>query len=160
MPKALIIVFTLFVWDSGQVLDSIVRYSIKIDYYLWESLGLPWVFFVTQFASLALLVAALTVLWEPRPFGLKICLFQSAWMAVYGIISTTLIFRDIPGVREVYMLGREVRGLSVRPEAADLIFTTNGIWSTLIFSVVFALIIAFIVWQQRLWFIGAEDVTS
>ncbi len=160
MPKSLIFVLVLFIWGSGQVLDSIVRYSIKIDYYLWESLGLPWVFFAIQFASLSLLVAALTVLWEPRPLGLKICLAQAGWMTVYGVISTALIFRDIPGVREVYMLGREIRGLSVRPEAADLIFTSNGIWSTLIFSVIFALLIALIVWQQRWWFIDAEDAAS
>jgi len=160
MPKSLIFVLVIFVWDSGQVLDSIVRYSIKIDYYLWESLGLSWVFFVIQFASLSLLVAALTVLWEPRPYGLKICLVQAGWMAVYGIISAALIFKDIPGVREVYMLGREIRGLSVRPEAADLIFTQSGILGTLIFSLTFALLIVLIIWRNRWWFIATENTTS
>lgn len=156
MPRSLVFVVVLFIWDSGNVLDAIVRFPIKTDYYLWSSLGVPWVHFAIQFFSLALLVAALTVLWRPRPLGLKICLGQVGWMAAYGVISSLLVLRDIPGVREVYMLGRETRGLSVRPEAADLIFTPQGILGTLAFSLVFAALLGFIIWRKRWWFLDLE----
>lgn len=157
MPKSLIFVVVVFIWGSGQVLDSIVRYPIKVDYYLWQSLGLPWAYFGIQFFSLALLVAALTVLFRPRQIGLQICLAQATWMAIYGAISTLLVQRDIAGVREIYIAGREVRGLSVRPEAADMIFTPIGIWSSYGFIVLFACVVAVMLWRKRSWFYRDEQ---
>lgn len=155
MPKSIIFMAVVFGWGAGQVLDSIVRYSIKIDYFVWESIGVPFLHFLFSFTSLALTVSALTVLLKPRPAGYMICLIAASWSAIYGALVTWLALRDLPGVREIYLSGREIRGLSVREEAADLIFTPTGMLGSYGLALLFWSVVIFLLWRRRDWFLTA-----
>jgi hypothetical protein len=152
MPKSLIFVLVVFIWGSGQVLDSLVRYPIKVEYFIWASLGMPFLHFFFASVSGLMFVAAIVSLFRPRPKGFWLCLLAAVWSAMYGATATAIAIQDIENVRELYMLGREVRGLSIRPEAADLIFTASGMWSSYFIFFAFLLVVIAILFRQRQWF--------
>jgi len=156
MPKSLVFVLIVFGWGAGQALDQIVRFSIKAEYYVWDSLGLPWVFFVVAFLNLLLSTSAATVIYKRMSVGFTVCFAAVAWGLLSGFVTTSLAVRDIPGVREAYAIGREARGLAVREDAMTAIFSPSGLWAAYGFSAAFLFLLAFLVWRQRSWFTAPE----
>ena len=113
--------------------------------------------FGVAFLNLLLSTSACTAVWKRISSGFSVCFAAIAWGLLSGFITTTLVLRDIPGVREAYEIGREARGLPVREEAMSAIFSPSGLWGAYGFSAAFLLLLAFLVWRHRSWFISQEQ---
>ena len=152
----IIILIVWFIWSAGRDLDNLIRSTGTTDYYIFSTNGLTPLFFV--FAAGVFLLDAATVyyLFRPRPPGFHVALSALALSLVQSIVSVSLALSDLPGVKEAYAAGREARGLSVRREALDTIFTPPAMLVVLAVAVVLIALIAFLVVRNRGYFFRHE----
>ena len=127
-PRSIILLIVWFLWATGKDLDSIARYSITSDYYVFSAVGMPWLFFVLSGAVLLLNSTSVFYLFRPQPVGYPVLLAALTAGLGQSVITLALSVNNIAGVRRAYEIGRELRGLPVRQEAMDMIFTPSAMW--------------------------------
>jgi hypothetical protein len=152
MNKSLVFVLIVLVWSSGSVLDGVARYPIKTDYYLFSQLGGPVLYFLPMFILLSLLVAADFYVLRPAKVGLTVCLAALAAASLHAIVAMFLVVRDIPTARELYVRGREIRGLPIREEGLDLIFSVGSLTGLTFGALAFYGVCALILVRNRHYF--------
>ena len=148
----IIVLIVWFIWSAGKDLDNLIRSTGTTDYYIFSTNGLTPLFFV--FAAGLFLLDAATVyfLFRPRPVGFHVALSALALSLVQSVVSVGLALSDLPGVKEAYAAGREARGLSVRREALDTIFTPPAMYAVLAVALVLIAVIALLVVMNRGYF--------
>lgn len=156
MRKTPVIVFLIlwFGWSAGKDLDALVRHSITTDYYVLATAGLTWLFFAMGFAVFLLDTAAVFYLFRPQPAGPRVLWAALAAGAVQNVVTVSLMLDDIPAVREAYERGRELRGLPVRDEALDMVFTRPAMLGATGVMLALYAIVALAVWFGRRYFAG------
>ena len=150
--KSTIFLMIWFIWAAGQDLDLIIRFSIKSDYYIYSSNGLAAVFFIFSFAVFLLNMSTVYYLFRPYYIGFYTGLSALSVAALYNIVSIVIALRDLPGVRHAYELGREVRGLPVRQEALDMIFSASGMYGMSVLMLLFYIIVAYFILKNKPYF--------
>ena len=162
VSKSKIVVFLIvwFLWATGKDLDALVRYSITSDFYVLSSVGLPWLYFAMGLVVFLLNTASVFYLFRPQPIGQRVLFNALAAAAVQNAITLSFALNNLSGVREAYARGRELRGLAVREEALDMIFTQPAMLvATAVMLAVYALI-AFAVYRSKPCFYGVPGQTS
>lgn len=91
-------------------------------------------------------------LFRPRPVGFYVALSALGLSLAQSIASVSLALSDLPGVKEAYAAGREARGLSVRREALDTIFTPPAMFAVLAVALVLIPVIALLLVRSRGYF--------
>ena len=152
--KSVIFLIVWFLWAAGQDLDSIVRYSIKSDFYVFSSHNMAPVFFV--FAVLIFILNLTTVyyLFKPSFLGFKVALSALGVAVIQNIVLLLLALNDIPGVREAYSKGREIRGLPIREEAMDMIFTPSALYASMGIMLLLYVLVGFFIIRNKEYFYG------
>lgn len=69
--------------------------------------------------------------------------------ATQNIFTFCLALRDLDAVRNVYAASREARGLPVREDALNMIFSQQGMYTSLLIMCVLYLVIGFLVFKKR-----------
>ncbi len=151
-PKSVIFLIIWFIWSAGKDLDGLVRYSITSDFYILSSAGLPWLYFVMALAVFLLDMAAVYYLFRPQAAGVRVLFCALAAAFVQNLVTLALALRDIAGVREAYARGRELRGLPVREDALDMIFTQRGMLMSAVIMFCLYVLVAFVVHRNRTYF--------
>ncbi|MCP4349571.1 MAG: hypothetical protein GY795_29165 [Desulfobacterales bacterium] len=157
--KSVVFLIIWFMWSAGKDLDNLVRYSISTDYYIFSSNGLVPLFFIFGFSTFILNTSSVYFLCKPLRLGYYYILAALAVSAVQNITALLLAIPNLTGVRESYTIGRELRGLKVREEALDMIFTTEGMCSSLGFALAIYVLVAFFVVRKKAYFqneVGTE----
>jgi hypothetical protein len=155
-PRSIILLIVWFLWAAGKDLDVLARYSSTSDYYIFSSHGMPWLFFVLAGAVFLFNSASVFYLFRPQPVGYPVLLGSLlAGVVQGGVVSLLLALDDLPGVRQAYEIGRELRGLPVRPEAMDLIFTPTAMWVSAGLAVAVYGVLMWLVRRNRSFFVGA-----
>lgn len=152
MSKSIILLLVWFFWATGQDLDAIVRYWLMSDYYIFSSHGISPLFFIFAFLVFSLNTTTIYYLFKPSPLGVYAGFGALAAALVQNLVTAGLALGDLDGVREAYAASREARGLSVREGALDLIFTPNGIYTSVAVMAVFYLVIGFLLFRNRTYF--------
>ncbi len=67
-----------------------------------------------------------------------------------------MALNDLSGVRHAYEVGREIRGLSVRQEAMDMIFTPNAMYTSLGIMLSFYILVAYLLIKNKAYFCGND----
>jgi hypothetical protein len=67
-----------------------------------------------------------------------------------------LAIQDIPGVREAYAIGRELRGLAVREKALDKMFTVEAMVGALIIILVIYIFVFITTLRNKSYFESAQ----
>ena len=147
-----------FIWATGKDLDALVRFSVSTDYYIFAAAGVPWLFFVTAIAVFLLNTATVYYLFRPQPIGLWVLMNALIAGVVQNVVTISLALPNMVSVREAYARSRELRGLSVREEALDMIFTPNAMAVSLALMLGLYALISFVAYRQRQYFRGAKDV--
>jgi len=157
VPKLVIFLLVWFLWATGRDLDSLVRFSISTDYYVFLAADIPWLFFVMGFAVFALNTATVYCLFRPQPAGLWVLLNALIAGFVQNLVAFAFGIQNLANVREVYASNRELRGLPVREEALERFFTPHGLTMTL--GVMFAVyaLLALIAFQKKHYFCGTKQ---
>jgi len=150
--KSIVFLTVWFLWASGQDLDSIARYSIKSDFYVFSSNNIAPVFFIFAFLVFILNIATVYYLFKPSHLGFKTALSALGLSVIQNTVSLFLALNDISGVREAYSKGREIRGLSIREEALDMIFTPSALYSGIGVMLFLYFFVAFFVVRNRYYF--------
>ncbi|MDZ4348264.1 MAG: hypothetical protein U1A22_01865 [Xanthomonadaceae bacterium] len=152
MPKLVVALVILFLWAAGRDLDALARFSITSDYYVLSLAGLGPLFFLMGGAVLLSNVSAVYFLFRPARVGIKVLYGALGLGMMQNAVTVWLALRDLPGVREAYARGREIRGLAVREEAMDLIFAPGGMIAAVVAMVAFYLLVAALVHKSRRYF--------
>ncbi|MDH3997529.1 MAG: hypothetical protein OET90_01705 [Desulfuromonadales bacterium] len=150
--KLIVLLIIWFLWSAGKSLDVFVRYSISTDYYIFNSNGLAPLFFIFVLSAFLLDSSAVYFLFNPRRQGFYFALAALATGAIETITAVILAIPNLAGVREAYAIGRELRGLSVREKAMDIIFTPEAMYSSLGVSLMLYALIAFFVVRKKAYF--------
>ncbi|MBJ7575483.1 hypothetical protein [Luteimonas sp. MC1828] len=153
-PRSIILLIVWFLWATGKDLDGLARFATTADYYVFSSIGATWIYFVLAGAVFLLNAASVFYLFRPHPAGYCVLLAALGAGVAQNLVTTAMAVRDIPGVREAYEIGRELRGLAVRREAMDMIFKPSALWLSAGLSVLVYAAIAFLVRRNRSNFMG------
>ncbi len=158
--KVVILLIVWFLWATGKDLDALVRYSITSDFYILSSNNLSWLYFAMGLVVFLLNTASVFYLFRPQPVGPSVLFITLAVSFSQNILTLILALKELPAVREAYARGRELRGLPVREEALDMIFTQQGMLVS--FSVMLALyvLVAFAVYRSKPYFYGPAGATA
>lgn len=148
----IIILIVWFIWSSGRDLDNLIRASGTTDYYIFSSNDLTPLFFLFAVTIFALDAATVSYLFRPRAAGFYVALSALAFSLVQSLVSVTLALSDLSGVRQAYAAGREARGLSVRKEALDMMFTPRAMYVVLALLVLINAVAAFLIIRNRGYF--------
>ncbi len=153
-PRSAILLIVWFLWAAGKDLDALARYSTTSDFYVFSSHGAPWFFFLL--ASLVFLLDAASVfyLFRPQPMGYPVLFAALVAGAVQNLVTLALALNNTAGVREAYEIGRELRGLPVRQEALDMIFTPSAMWIAAGLSLAVYAALAWLAHRNRPFFFG------
>lgn len=150
--KGVILLIVWFLWAAGKDLDTLVRYSITTDYYIFSSIGLEAVFFVMVGAVFLLNTSVVYCLYQPQIYGMRLLISSLSASAIYNIASISIALDNIQNVRAAYENGRELRGLPVREGAMDMIFTQNELIISIVVTMALYLVIGFIAYHNKAYF--------
>ena len=150
----IIILIVWFIWLSGRDLDNLIRASGTTDYYIFSSNGLTPLFFLFAAAVFLLDAATVSYLFRPRPAGFYVALSALAFSLIQTMVSVSLALSDLSGVRQAYAAGRKARGLSVREEALDMMFTPRAMYLIVLLLVLINAVAAFLIIRNRGYFLS------
>ncbi|GAB6197550.1 hypothetical protein [Lysobacter xanthus] len=153
-PRSIILVVLWFLWAAGKDLDTLARFSTTSDYYILSAAGLPWLFFVMAAVVFLLNAAGTYYLFRPSLAGYPVLLTALGAGVLQNLVTLAVALHDLPGARRAYEIGRELRGLPVRQEALDMIFTRGAVWTSAILSLVVYAAVAWLVHRNRFVFLG------
>ena len=159
-PRSMILLILWFFWAAGKDLEGLARFSTTSDYYILSSAGLTSLFFFMSGIVFLLNAAAAYYVIRPSPIGYHTLFVALAAGAVQNVATVALAMRDLDGVRKAYEIGREVRGLPVRPEALDLIFTPSAMWTSLALSLGIYALVGLLVYRNRRVFTGPVEYVA
>jgi len=151
-PRSIVVLIIWFIWSAGQDLDNIVRHAMKADYYVFSSNGMESVFFFLVFAIFLLNASAIYYLFKPDKWGLYTAFGALLLAAFENAVALSLAIRDLPGVREAYERGREIRGLPVREEAMNMLFTEESMYYAAGIMLIAYFLMSFLVFRNVRYF--------
>ena len=147
--KSVVFLIIWFTWATGKQLDSIVRFPITSDYYVFTSIDMPWLYFVLAVPVLILNIGALYSLFRPNTLGIRLIYNAILFGVIQTLVSVSVAMKDLDGVRNAYISGREVRGFPVRTETADQVFSQNGMMMARGIVLLLYMIVAYYVHRNR-----------
>ena len=152
----IVVLICWFILSTANGLYNLIRATSSTDYYIFSSNGLTPLFFFFALGVLLLDAATVVYLFRPRPTGFYVGLSAIFLSLIQSIVSVSLAMSDLPGVREAYEASREARGLSIRQESLDMMFTPQAMY--LVLGVVVALnaVVLFLIIRNRGYFLHHE----
>ncbi len=157
MPPAIIVLFILFLLGFGKDVELIVRFPTSADYIVFNAAGMAYLFFILIIAIASLDGLTLWFLMRPRAMGLRIAIASVAFSMIENVIACALVMRDMDAARNAYVLSRQARGMLVRQDALDFMFSSTAVSLTLAAALAFELIlVALLVWKRE-YFLGTAD---
>ncbi|MDD4963722.1 MAG: hypothetical protein PHI11_07385 [Gallionella sp.] len=156
--KGVVFLIVWFMWATGKDLDTLVRYPISTDYYIFSSIGLEAVFFAMAGVIFLLNTSVVYCLYQPQTYGLRLLISSLSASAVYNIVAISIALQNISNVRAAYEKGRELRGLPVREEAMDMIFTQNSFVISIIITIALYLAIGLVAYRNKTYFYVAPKL--
>ncbi len=141
-----------YLWATGQDLDNLVRYSIKSGYYAYSNSGMEYMYFIFAFAIFLINTSTVYYLFRPHFYGIYTAISALVVGAIVNVLTLSLILKDIDGAREAYAIGREIRGLPVREEALNMIFSINGLYTSVAVSLAIYFFVSYIVFRNKNYF--------
>lgn len=124
--KSVVFLIAWLIWLTGKQLDSIVRYTTTSDYYIFSSIDMPWLYFAMAVPVFLLNICALYSLFRPHSHGIQVIYNAILLGGIQVLVSVSIAMRDVDGVRDAYIVRREFRGLPVREETANQVFSPEG----------------------------------
>jgi len=151
-PVAIWFLIIFFIWAVGKDIQLVVTHKISTDYAVFQHYEMLQIFYV--FATVIFILDFLTsyFLVRPRKIGFWIALSSIVTSIVYSGLSLTLSIRDLQAVRTAYEIHREARGLIVRKELLDKIFTPEGMQATFAFSALVSVAACLIIVRNKRYF--------
>lgn len=151
----LIFLWVAAIWGAGKALEVLARFATVSDYAILSAHGLGWLFFVVAGINLMLWVTFTYYLTRPAPVVVTVGFAALAYNALYNGAMTFVLMQDLPAARTAYAVSREARGMPVREETLNAVFSVSGIWGSFLLSLLIMAIVAVMLWRKRRWF-GAD----
>lgn len=155
--KGVVLLIVWFISAAGKDLDTLVRYSISTDYYIFSSIGLESAFFVMAGAVFLLNTSVVSCLFQPQSYGLRLLIASLSASAIYNTVVVSIALQNIPNVRAAYANGRELRGLPVRERALDMIFTPSAFATSIVVTIALYFAIGFVAYRNKAYFYVVEQ---
>lgn len=148
----LIFLWVAAFWGAGKALETFARFSTTSDFAILSAHGWGGLFFVLTGTQLLLWATFVYHLARPAPLGVAGGLAAIGFTALHGAAMCALVVADLPAARTAYTVSRETRGLPVREDTLDAVFSTTGIWGSYGVSLLLLVLMASVLWRRRRWF--------
>lgn len=148
-PKTIIVLLFIYTYLFVRGIESLLLFTSSFDYQVFSQAGVSYLYFVLSIPILVITGITLQSLWKPKPIGLWIALIGLALGVLSTIVLFMITFNDPEITKQAYILSREARGLPVRPQNADRMFSMAGI-STVFGSALglYLLLAALFLWKR------------
>jgi hypothetical protein len=155
MKKTVGIIFLTiwFAWSTISDLTNLIGFSGTTDYYVFSVRGLTLLYLAFLVFMLAFDAATVYSLLRPSKTGFYTGLTSLVVALIENIISISIALSNLQGVREAYIRSREMRGLFVKEDFLERVFTPQGMYITLIILVGLYLTMAFLIVRNRNYFL-------
>jgi hypothetical protein len=132
-PLAIRLLIYAFALSFGVHLYYLARHEKSTDYFIFQSNGLSWLFFTAFFAIATLDFFCFQLLARRDRLALRVGVISILISMALSTLTWTLAIKDLPRVKEAYIANRAERGVPVRRETADAVFTkgTTSLLSTM-----------------------------
>jgi len=143
-----------FIWAVGKDIEIFFRYKTTTDFFVYENLGVPPLFFIFAGLVLALNLATLFFLIKPKAIGFRIAIIALCTAFLQNLITMVLGLTNIKGMEKAYVISRESRGMLVREESLAMMFSP-GMMGGMLFGVLLVYLgIGYFVWRNKGYFVG------
>lgn len=150
-PKS--IYFLLFIYILAVWFDVVnfSNYKVTSDYAIYENLNIGFLFLPIQVVLLALNILTVFYLLRHKLKGLYfgVSSLVVSFITTMGGFVFTLLNPEL--MKEFYRISREARGLSVREEALDLFFSTQGILLIGLVTLLWYMFVGFLLHKNTRW---------
>ncbi len=154
-PKTIIVLLVIYIYFFLKGIERAFLFSSSPDYYLFTQAGVGFVYFILSIPILILTGVTIQYLWKPKPIGLWIALSGLALDLANNLVSFFISIQSPEIMQQAYILYREARGLPVRPENIDRIFSPSGILITYGLALGSTLLIAALFLWKKDYFLQA-----
>lgn len=155
-PIAIWFLKIYFVWGVVRDIQLIITHKTSTDYSIFQANEISQLFFIFMTAIFVLDFLASYFLIRPKMTGFWIGITAISSSLLFNGISLSLALRDLESVRKAYEFSRQARGLVVREELLNKIFTPEGMQATFAFSALFSIAAIIIVFRNK-WYFNVED---
>ncbi len=150
-PKVILFLSFYFAWVLIKDIASLLFYKTSTDYLLLKQIGFS---SPALFAGIMmiLIIAELMALWflvQPRLMGFWVAIVAVVFSALESAAMVLISLLDLDAAKQAYIISRQARGLSIRENAMNTIFSPSVMYVTLIFVLGFAaVLIALLIWKK------------
>jgi hypothetical protein len=148
-PRTLSILLVFLLWVDARTFGSLVFPKTSGSYHFFVALDAVWVHFLFGAVTVALAVTATGYLWKASAGWANAVLIAFGVYALQTVIETAVMLRNLPLARTAYAAGREMRGLPVRPDRLDEMFTAQGMYMAAGWTLLILAVLAVAAWRRR-----------
>ena len=152
-PFTIWLLMVVFIYSAWRDFYSLFRYQHVTDYVLLAHVNLGPLFFIAIGVPWLGTLASLYFLFRPRPLGFLVILATIAVSMVAHVALILLAIEHLDVAKEAYEKSRQARGLPIRPESADVIFSPMAMHVTLGVTILLALGFAALTIWNRAYFV-------
>lgn len=152
----IIVLIIWFMWVTWSGLRELWSPN-STNYFIFDSNGAAFLAYAFGVVLLILHVATLYYLFKPTKTGFYTALSATLIMLLQGFVTVWLVLSNLDGVKAAYIERRRERGLSVRPELYERMFTTEAMIGLLAFTALIFGVILFLLVRNRKYFDSKRD---
>ncbi|HML79095.1 MAG TPA: hypothetical protein PKD36_12175 [Geobacter sulfurreducens] len=143
-------------WGVVRGIQLIITHKTSTDYSIFQANGISQLFFILMTAIFVLDFLTSYFLIRPKMTGFWIGISAIGSSLLFNGISLSLALKDLESVRKAYEISRQARGLVVREELLNKIFTPEGMQATFAFSALFSIAAILIVLRNK-WYFNVDS---
>jgi hypothetical protein len=156
----IIVLIIWFLWLLGRNVMSVLSWGDSMDMAIYSGQGLTPLFFVMATGAFDLELSTLFFLFRPARMGLWLGLASVIWSVSQGAVVTALAIADLETAKAAYIASRQARGLSVRPELYDALFSPSGLIGVLGVVILINAVVALLLLLSRRYFDTGRSIMS
>lgn len=155
-PKIIILLLIVFLWLFGKNLEHLLRFSISPSYHLLAQVNMESIFFVFRFLLFILYGGTVWFLWKPRHIGFRLALSSLIVSFLKNTMTLSIGINNIDTAKNAYVIWRQARGLPVREEPLNMMFTPSGMYISFGIAFGVTLLLAILSLWKRSYFIEGK----
>lgn len=152
-PKVIILLIIVFLWLFGKNFEHLLKLSTSPYCYLLAQINMESMFFIFKILLIILYGGTVWFLWKPKPIGFWVAIGSLIVSFLEDTVTFLIGINNIDAVRGAYIIWRQTRGLPIREEPLDMMFTSSGMYISFGISVGLILLWVSLLFWKRNYFI-------
>ena len=148
-------VYFLIIWfilAAARDIEVLFSFDTVTDYLAFSNVGLAPLFFLCAIVVLLLNLASIVFFFRPREVGLHVMLAAILAAVIQDLFTMAISLSDLGKLKQAYIVSRQSRGLQVREDALEFIFSELGMYTACLSTVLFYVFMAYLIRRNKSYF--------